>query len=116
VDGFEDVPKISRYGLFEQQNIINCDLLKCDIAGAEFEVFEAAPVELLKRIDRIAIEVHLTIASDSVKKFEKLCAKLELANFKIDHTDLKNSLGGLRRAVTLNAFQQKSALRLAKRA
>lgn len=35
-----------------------CDLLKCDIEGAEWDVFRSLPSELLAKIHRIVIELH----------------------------------------------------------
>lgn len=36
----------------------NVALLKCDIEGAEYDVFEAIPVEQMRRIDLIHMETH----------------------------------------------------------
>ena len=58
--GYEDVPAITLAELFEREQIAHCSLLKCDIEGAEFAIVDAAPEELLARIDRILMEVHLT--------------------------------------------------------
>ena len=35
-----------------------CDLMKMDIEGAEFPIFEATPPEIWARIDRIVMETH----------------------------------------------------------
>ena len=59
--GYEDVRTISLADLFEIEKVDRCSLLKCDVEGAEFEIFENAPLELLSKIDNLLMEVHLTI-------------------------------------------------------
>jgi FkbM family methyltransferase len=44
--------------VFEIGNVVNCDLLKVDIEGAEFSLFEKIPASLWKRIARVVMEVH----------------------------------------------------------
>ena len=58
--GWEDVPAVSLGELFRREGIERCALLKCDVEGAEFEIFESVPADVLARIDRILMEVHLT--------------------------------------------------------
>lgn len=51
------------------------DFLKCDVEGAEFEIFLNAPMQLLARIRRLVMEVHLTI-DDAQDKSQALTRKL----------------------------------------
>ena len=51
------------------------DLVKCDVEGAEFEIFLNAPMELLRRIRRLVMEVHLTI-DDAEDKSQALLRRL----------------------------------------
>lgn len=44
--------------LFEEHELQRVHLLKLDIEGAEFDVLETAPREILERIDRIVFEWH----------------------------------------------------------
>jgi FkbM family methyltransferase len=44
--------------LFDDNRIEKCDLLKMDCEGAEYGIFYSCPVDYLKRIDQIAMEVH----------------------------------------------------------
>jgi FkbM family methyltransferase len=55
----EDVETLSLVDLFEKESIRRCDLLKCDIEGAEYEVFFSTPESVLGQIDRLALEIHL---------------------------------------------------------
>jgi FkbM family methyltransferase len=55
----EEVETLSLADLFEQESIQRCDLLKCDIEGAEYEVLFSAPEAVLRQIDRLALEIHL---------------------------------------------------------
>lgn len=45
--------------LFNRHNIAQCDFLKMDCEGAEYEIFEKTSPEILARIERIAMEYHL---------------------------------------------------------
>ena len=54
------------------------NICKVDVEGAEFEVFEKLPIDVLRRIEYIIMEIH----GDSVKA-EYLLSKLRGANFTI---------------------------------
>jgi FkbM family methyltransferase len=43
---------------FRKAGIARCDLLKVDCEGGEFDIFFSAPPEMLRRIERIAMEYH----------------------------------------------------------
>ncbi len=105
----EDVARLSLADLFEQEQIEHCGLLKCDIEGAEFEALEAAPLELLQRIDHIVIEVHMNIASGSRQKLARLRNRLEAAHFQVSHPKETRWWGGLCGAVTVNARNLRAA-------
>lgn len=80
--GVEDVETISLEDLFSRHGVARCDLLKCDVEGAEFDVFLEAPREVLARIDRLAMEVHLTARQDDVARAEALTRRLEEAGLR----------------------------------
>jgi len=82
--GSEDAMTISLADLFDTEQIERCALLKCDIEGSEFEVFEAAPLELLARIDSIVMEVHLTSNEWNLDSLAGLRAKLKQAGFRVE--------------------------------
>ena len=81
--GVEEVETVSLADLFEREGIERCDLLKCDVEGAEYGIFLATPLEVLRRIERLAVEVHASpeIPADSM---EKLRAHLEAAGFAVE--------------------------------
>ena len=54
------VPGITLAEVFERGRIDRCDLLKVDIEGAEYDIFEAVSERLWKRIHRIVMETHQT--------------------------------------------------------
>jgi FkbM family methyltransferase len=44
--------------VFKENNIDNCDLLKLDCEGAEYDILFNTPKEILDNIDQMAIEIH----------------------------------------------------------
>jgi len=82
--GWEDVPAVSLAELFEQEGIERCALLKCDVEGAEFEIFRSAPMGLLARIDRLLMEVHLTTGRWNTASARQLVARLQAAGLEVD--------------------------------
>ncbi|MEO8589897.1 MAG: FkbM family methyltransferase [Flavobacteriales bacterium] len=56
--GEQGVPAISMRTLMERFGLERVDLLKLDIEGAEKELFEAADLAWMDRVDTIAVELH----------------------------------------------------------
>ncbi|HWX43112.1 MAG TPA: FkbM family methyltransferase [Blastocatellia bacterium] len=54
----QEVDCISLDELFARCGISRCNLMKVDVEGAEFEIFEAASLQTLAKIDAIAMEYH----------------------------------------------------------
>ena len=52
------VPCLGLADIFDENNITECDFLKLDCEGAEFEILYNAPSECLAKIQQIAMEVH----------------------------------------------------------
>lgn len=75
-----DVESISLSDLFDRCAVGYCDLLKCDIEGAEYAVFDSADLDTLNRIERILIECHGHPGEDTTR-IEKLEARLRDAGF-----------------------------------
>ena len=44
--------------IFEATHVDHCDLLKIDVEGAEYELFEAVSPETWARIERVVMETH----------------------------------------------------------
>ncbi len=51
--------------LMELYNLDRIDFLKCDIEGGEYELFQSLPLELISKIDRIAIETHDEVKNEN---------------------------------------------------
>jgi FkbM family methyltransferase len=55
---YKEVDSVSLQQIFDDNGISECDLLKMDCEGAEYEIFYNTPVNILSRIKRIALEHH----------------------------------------------------------
>ena len=68
-----------------QNKISQCDFLKIDCEGAEYEILLNTPTEILKKIDQIVLEYHspefLGLADKGI--VNKLLAHLKAANYQI---------------------------------
>ena len=73
------------------------------IGGAEFEIFANAPREVLARIDRIAMEVHLTVPEWGVGQLRRLRQTLEVAGFQVRHDALHDDQGNVNPVIMLSA-------------
>lgn len=101
--GFEDVPTVSLADLFAREGVRRCSLLKCDVEGAEFEIFRSAPRDILAQIDRIVMEVHLTVADGNLQELGALREKLESAGFQVEHEAVRDRRQRLKPALMLFA-------------
>lgn len=54
--GWEEVPMVTLDDVFADNNIEQCDVLKMDIEGSEFDVIRAASIETLWRIKYLTLE------------------------------------------------------------
>lgn len=54
----QSTPMTTLQNLFRQQAIEDCDYLKLDCEGAEYEIIEAMSPELAQRVQQITMEVH----------------------------------------------------------
>jgi FkbM family methyltransferase len=103
--GFEDVPTVSLADLFQRERVRRCSLLKCDVEGAEFEIFRSAPRDVLAKIDRIAMEVHLT-DDENLHELAALREKLQSAGFRVEHEPARDRRQRLQPALMLFAAGQ----------
>ena len=55
---FVEVDIVSLEDVFNFNQIIKCDILKCDCEGAEYEIFYNAPIDIFQRINEIRMEYH----------------------------------------------------------
>ena len=102
-NGYEEIATISLADLFQREAIDRCSFLKCDVEGAEFEIFADAPPEILARIDRIAMEVHLTVPEWSIEQLRRLRQTLEVASFRVHHDPLRDGQGDVNPVLMLFA-------------
>lgn len=94
---FVSVPAITLTELFRQHDVTQCDFLKIDCEGAEYEIMESTPPETLARIQKIAMEYHLPPyfgLNRNQHKISNISQKLEHAGFSVDIVP-ENKLRGL---------------------
>ncbi|MBN2295669.1 MAG: FkbM family methyltransferase [Pirellulales bacterium] len=108
-NGCKEVVTISLADLFRREAIERCSFLKCDVEGAEFEIFAAAPRDILMRIDKIAMEVHLTTSEWGVEAFHRLRDTLDDAGFSVSHESIYDSNDQLKRLFMLWAFRKEAS-------
>jgi len=60
-DKFIEISTITLKNIFEENNLKKCSLLKIDCEGAEYEIFESATSDLLKKIKIICMNITLTV-------------------------------------------------------
>jgi FkbM family methyltransferase len=53
--------------LMDLYQLEKIDFLKCDIEGGEYELFQSLPIEILSKIDRIAIETHDELKNENLQ-------------------------------------------------
>jgi len=82
------VPALSLARLFDEHHVERCGLLKCDIEGGEYDVFEAAAPDVLARIDSIVMEAHIAPPDYPQERFTRLVSQLRAAGFTVVHTQL----------------------------
>lgn len=76
--------------IFKENNIYSIDILKCDIEGAEKEVFENIPVNILKSLKNIILEYHSrSIRFLILEKFNSQFTLLEEIKLDNGHGVLK---------------------------
>ena len=78
-----EVPMTTLETLFRECRVDRCDLLKVDVEGGEYDIFDALPPDTWERIRRIAGEYHNVRPKDPRTRIEALCAQLEGAGFRV---------------------------------
>ncbi|MFQ5845618.1 MAG: FkbM family methyltransferase [Planctomycetota bacterium] len=80
---YETVPTVSLGDLLARTGLDTVDLLKCDIEGAEYDVFLNTPTEVLRRVAAVAMELHVSPAFPP-ERSRNLVAHLERAGFRVE--------------------------------
>lgn len=79
---YETTQSISLADLLAQTHCSAVDLLKCDIEGAEYDVFLAADRQTLQKIGRIVMEVHIS-ESYPPARLQQLIDHFQQAGFAV---------------------------------
>jgi FkbM family methyltransferase len=68
---FSMTPIWSLQDIFDEFNVLTCDLLKLDCEGAEYDIFFCSSQETLRKIRRISMEYHIGFNNNSVEQLEQ---------------------------------------------
>lgn len=88
---FVQVKSTTIKSIFDDNKIDNCNLLKLDCEGAEYEIIDSIPDEYFLRINKLIIEYHL--ASIKPKLYNNLVKKLQDLSFKIKIEKITDDIG-----------------------
>ncbi len=72
--GGSTVEAVSLATFIEREKLSRIDLLKIDIEGAEWELFEECPPDVLAQVRAIAIEIHPKEGRTTSDLFERIAA------------------------------------------
>ena len=90
---FVIVKSKSLFDIFSENNIQECDFLKLDCEGAEYEIINSLTSEFLNKIKKSAIEYHL--ADTHPELLEQLVEKLRKLSFIVNTRSLFSDIGFL---------------------
>jgi len=82
---------ISLKKIIDENSIDQCDLIKMDCEGAEYEIIESLPLEYFKKISKMIIEYHF--ADSKLKLFNNLKTKLMTTSFNISTVSHSSDMG-----------------------
>lgn len=101
----EEVTTVSLADLFAREGVTRCDLLKCDVEGAEFDALLSAPQETLRKVERVAIELHLTPDLPADRP-DALRAHLRAAGFALEEEDGPAMYGGTLKQILVHGVRR----------
>ena len=90
---FVEINSKSLSDIFVENNIKECDFLKLDCEGAEYEIIESLSSDFLAKIKKMVIEYHM--ADNNPELLEKLIAKLKQFSFSVYTRPLFADIGFL---------------------
>ena len=90
---FVIVKSKSLFDIFSENNIQECNFLKLDCEGAEYEIINSLSSEFLYKIKKSAIEYHL--ADTHPELLEQLVEKLRKLSFIVNTRSLFSDIGFL---------------------
>jgi FkbM family methyltransferase len=88
---FIEVNSTTIKSIFDENKIKNCNLLKLDCEGAEYQIIESIPKEYFLKIDKMIIEYH--IANENPELYKKLIQNLKDNSFKIKIEKISDGMG-----------------------
>lgn len=88
---FVEVKSTTIEKIFDEQKIENCDLLKIDCEGAEYQIIDSIPEKYFSRINKVIIEYHLI--DEKLELYQNLMKKLKDLSFKTKTLKLSESIG-----------------------
>ena len=88
---FIEVNSTTIKSIFDENEIKNCNLLKLDCEGAEYQIIESIPKEYFLKIDKMIIEYHK--ANENPKLYKKLIQNLKDNSFKIKIEKISDGMG-----------------------
>ncbi|MBU2101092.1 FkbM family methyltransferase [Candidatus Micrarchaeota archaeon] len=80
---FIEVNSVDLKEIFEENRIEECDLLKIDVEGAEYNILYALPEKFFQRIKQIVMECHEIDLKQ--KNFHSMIVFLESKGFKVKY-------------------------------
>ncbi len=82
----EKVPVLSLHDLFDRFKISECDLMKVDVEGAEYEaILGSRNLFQQKRIKAIALEIHPSLLNSRGLSADEICQFLESCGYQLSH-------------------------------
>ena len=87
------VKSISLQRIFDDNQIKNCNFLKLDCEGTEYEILENLPISYFNKIEKIIIEYHM--ADTHPELLSKLKKLLISQNYNIEIKKLFSDIGFL---------------------
>ena len=90
---FVEVDSKSLSDIFIDNGIKECDFLKLDCEGAEYEIIESLPSDLFTKINKTAIEYHMVDTKPEL--LEQLINKLKQFSFSVHTRQLFVDIGFL---------------------
>ena len=87
------VDSISLQQIFDDNNIKNCNFLKLDCEGTEYEILQNLPLSYFNKIEKIVIEYHM--ADSHPELLENLKKLLISQNYSLKTKKLFSDIGFL---------------------
>lgn len=85
------VESITLQKILEDSDITNCNLLKLDCEGAEYEILKSLPTSCFEKIEKIIMEYHM--ADSQPELIEELKKNLMEQNYKINVSNPIQGMG-----------------------